>query len=191
LKSAPRPYQLKITLKRSRPAIWRRILVLENTPLDLLHLIIQRTMGWSNVHLHDFVIGKEFYGDPAVDNVLGFKNECDYILGDLITDAGQVFTYEYDFGDDWEHEIKLEKITPQKRDLTVPFCVTGARACPPEECGGIWNYYKLLKILKDKSHPEFKQTREWFGYEFDPEEFARDPINKSLSELRNLSEFSR
>ena len=191
VKAAPRTFQFKISLKRSRPLIWRRILVAAETPLDLLHLILQRTMGWSNVHLHDFLIGKEYYGDPAVDNVLGFKNECDYSIGQLLKEPGGKFVYEYDFGDDWEHEITFEKIVPNQARTPSPHCVGGARACPPEECGGIWSYYRLLKIIKDKKHPEYTTTRGWFGYDFDPEEFNLDAINKQLADLRSPSSFSK
>jgi hypothetical protein len=187
----PQSYQLKISLRRSKPLIWRRILVASSTPLDLLHLVLQRTMGWTNVHLHDFLIDGDYFGDPSVDNILGFKNECDFTLNELITERRQTFIYEYDFGDDWEHEVVLEKIDPMSARVQYPVCMAGARACPPEECGGIRGYERLLAILRTKGHPEYESTRKWFGGDFDPGEFNLKWTNKQLAELHGITRKKR
>jgi hypothetical protein len=176
-------YQLKITLRRSKPPIWRRVLVPADTPLDLLHIILQRVMGWTDSHMHDFLIGGDYYGDPTADNVLGFKNECLFTLEGLVPKARQKFLYEYDFGDDWEHEIVVEKITSPEPRETYPKCVAGEGACPPEDCGGIWSYYNMLQVIKDKQHPDFKGTREWLGYDFDADEFSVKAVNKQMADF--------
>jgi len=84
--------------------------------------------------------------------------------------------YEYDFGDSWEHKIQLEKILPREKDVNYPRCIGGKRACPPEDCGGIWGYERLLEILKDPKHEEYEEMLEWVGGEFDPELFDADNI---------------
>src|SRR5436190_8622488 len=176
-------YQLKVTLKGSRPSIWRRILVHQDCTLDLLHVILQRAMGWMNIHLHDFCIEGRYYGDPAADNILGFKNGCNYSLSDLVTQPRQKFRYEYDFGDNWEHEILLEKIVPLKPGIQCPACLDGERACPPEESGGSRRYLAMTQILSDRKHAHYKETRKWFGFDFDPDEFSLKWVNKQLAEL--------
>ena len=79
--------------------------------------------------------------------------------------------YEYDFGDDWIHDILLEKILPAEIGIKYPLCIAGERACPPEGCGGIWSYQSLLEILKDKQLPEYDEVLEWIGNDYNPEEF--------------------
>jgi len=88
--------------------------------------------------------------------------------------------YEYDFGDSWEHKIILEKILPYDASLKVPSCIKGKRACPPEDCGGIWGYQNLVEIIKDPSHPEHEEMLEWLGGEFDPEYFDMNETNRML-----------
>ena len=175
----PQIYQLKITLKRSKPAIWRRVLIPGDFELDFVHGVIQCAMGWANTHLHDFYIQGEHYGDPAAGEELGFLDENEYRLQD-VAGPKEKFLYEYDFGDDWEHEVLVEKIVPRKEGEFYPACLEGKGACPPEDCGGIWGYYSLLKILQDKSDPSHKQYRAWMGYDFDPEEFSVNAVNKEL-----------
>ena len=85
--------------------------------------------------------------------------------------------YTYDFGDNWEHIITLEKILPRKKEVKYPICIKGERACPPEDCGGIWRYKELLAILQDPNHAEYKETLEWVGKDFNPEYFDKDEIN--------------
>ena len=90
--------------------------------------------------------------------------------------------YEYDFGDGWEHKIVLEKILPIENEKFSPRCIKGKRACPPEDCGGIWGYQELLDILKEPDHPEYEDMLEWLGGEFDSEAFDIEETNKMLSE---------
>lgn len=83
--------------------------------------------------------------------------------------------YVYDFGDSWEHEIRLEKILPREK-RKYPACIAGKRACPPEDCGGIWGYEEFLEIIKDPEHEEYEDMLDWVGGEFDPEHFDIEDV---------------
>jgi hypothetical protein len=91
--------------------------------------------------------------------------------------------YEYDFGDWWTHKIILEKIVDPADGLTIPRCVAGARACPPEDCGGIWGYAELLKALRDPTDAGHERMIDWVGEDFDPEDFSMAEINERLEAL--------
>jgi len=174
-------YQLKITLEDSKPPIWRRVLVLDSIKLDELHELIQIVMGWENYHLHQFHCGGTFYSLPNDEfDDFDAKDETKYKLSQLLTAEKSSMRYEYDFGDGWLHKIVLEKILPFDSTVELPLCVTGKRACPPEDCGGVWGYESLLEILKDKKHPEHEDMLEWLGGDFDPEDFDLDEINAQL-----------
>lgn len=177
-------YQLKVTLIGSKPPIWRRVLVPSNIALGKLHLVLQISMGWTNSHLHQFISNGVFYGIQDDDS--GFdmevENEDKYILNQLLRSEKEAINYEYDFGDGWEHKILLENILPFDKDNQSPSCIKGKRACPPEDCGGIWGYQELLDTLNDPKHPEYESMLEWLGGEFDLEAFDIDEINKMLIE---------
>ena len=149
--------------------------------LDFVHAVFQYAMGWTFSHFHNFYIDGQYYGAGSQGEELGFLNEQEYQLQDLVTKRKQKFLYEYDFGDDWEHEVVLEKILPRKPNAFYPACMAGAGACPPEDCGGIWGYYSMLEALRDKKHPEHAQYREWIGYDFDPAEFSAQAVSKELA----------
>jgi len=179
-------YQLKITLKGSKPPIWRRILIDPNTKLDRLHDILQDAMGWYDSHLHQFAVGRTLYGVPDPDFDFGPEtlNEKSYTLGQLAPKAKSKLTYEYDFGDGWAHELLVEKVLPVDPEARYPICVGGARACPPEDCGGIWGYADLLETIKDPNNPEHEEMMEWLGGEFDPEQFDIDAVNQQLKRFQ-------
>lgn len=177
-------YQLKIILNGTKPLIWRRLLVDSNTKLDALHLAIQITMGWTNSHMHQFMDGYQiFYGHPNPD-IGGFKvaDESQFRLSELLQAEKDSLLYEYDFGDGWQHKVILEKILPFDAQKKLPYCVTGKRACPPEDCGGIWGYADLLEILQDPEHEEYENMIDWLGGEFDPTYLNRREINQLLLE---------
>jgi hypothetical protein len=179
-------YQLKVTLKDSSPPIWRRILVSGDTSLPKLHRILQTTMGWWDCHLHQFVIHGQDYGAP--DHQIDFGqptvNEKGVKLIDVIDGPKDRFVYEYDFGDSWTHQIAVEKIVPRDESQPYPICVAGARACPPEDCGGIWGYREFLKAIKDPNHEEHESMLEWIGGQFDPEAFNMDGVNAALKGIK-------
>lgn len=173
-------HQLKITLKGIRPPIWRRIQVPSTTTLAQLHLLLQGVMGWSNYHLHEFIIDGEHYGEASPDDYEPTQPEARVVLGKMFPEAGWKFRYWYDFGDDWTHDILVEKILPADPAQIYPQCLTGKRACPPEDCGGPYGYQELLEILKDPSDPEHQERLEWLGGDFDPEAFDLDEVNRFL-----------
>ena len=168
-------YQLKVTLKGAKLPIWRRILVPSDMSLARFHLVLQIVMGWTNSHLHQFVSGRTVYGIPDDEYGGDFGLEVDdenrYNLSQLLKKEKDSFTYEYDFGDGWEHKVIIEKILPHDSSMKVPKCIKGKRACPPEDCGGIWGYHDLVEIISDTSHSEHEEMLEWLGGEFDAEYF--------------------
>jgi hypothetical protein len=184
-------YQLKLTLRRSKPPIWRRVVVRADMTLDRLHNVIQIAMGWTDSHLHQFVAGSGFarttYGRPDPEFAdMGSEtlNEKRFTVADLAPAARRKFSYEYDFGDSWEHEVVVEKVLPPDPALKHPACLAGANACPPEDCGGLWGYYNLLEILADPKHPEHEEMKEWIGGGCDPPEFDLDVVNAALKRLK-------
>jgi hypothetical protein len=175
-------YQLKITLRGSRPPIWRRVQVSSDVTLAKLHKIIQVAMGWGEEHLHVFDVGGISYGEP--DPELEFENERRIRLNEVAPREKSKFRYEYDFGDSWEHEILVEKRLPAEPGVHYPRCIKGIRACPPEDCGGVWGYANLLETIQDPTNPEYEDMREWVGEDFDPEAFDLEAANHALKSLR-------
>ncbi len=176
----PNVYQLKITLLHTEPPIWRRVLIEPFTSLGDLHSIIQVVMQWENKHLHQFRVGKAIYGDPEMDDFeLGIRDECGIDVESLYKRRIRTFTYEYDFGDDWEHQIKIEKSLPLNEPILLPYCIDGEGSCPPEDSGGPWGFADKLDILKDPKSEDYDDVRAWMG-DFDPTEFSIDLTNECL-----------
>jgi len=188
-------YQFKVNLKESKPPIWRRFQVSGNVTLHRLHLILQDVMGWTNSHLYRFDIGGIQYSipDPVEDdfNELHFVDSRRTKLSKVAPREKARFTYEYDFGDSWEHQILVEKILPPEPGAQYPICLAGKRACPPEDCGGIWGYDDLLEIIRDPTHEEYDRMTEWLGGPFDPEEFNIDQVNRSLRRFHQSIKIKR
>jgi hypothetical protein len=183
----PSIYQLKVTLLGIKPPIWRRFHVPGDMNLGKLHQVIQEVMGWEESHMHQFKVGKIYYGTTYPDDFDGMletRDERKARLNELASRPKAKFIYEYDFGDSWEHEIVVEKILPPGPGVKYPVCVEGARACPPEDCGGTWGYESLLEALQDPNHPEHEDMREWIGEEFDSERFDVEAVNKALRRVR-------
>ncbi len=175
-------YQLHISLKHSKPKIWRRFLITEDTTLEKLHKIIQEVMGWEDYHLHEFTIGGKQYGMPDEEWDNNVENEKKIKLSDLNLAEKQKFEYLYDFGDSWEHEIKVEKILPFETTAKYPKCLDGKLACPPEDCGSIWGYEELSeisKLPKDELDEDQSDRLKWLG-DYDFEHFSVDEINAVL-----------
>jgi len=185
MKAEKQIYQIKIVLEGSKPPIWRRIIVSSDTNLSKLHDIIQIVMGWEDGHLHQFRTDDGIYGTPDndMDSVFGPKslNEKNYKLGHLLRTVNDKMAYEYDFGDDWQHKITLEKILPFENKEKLPKCIGGKMCCPPEDCGGLWGYYDLLEAIQDEENSEHDSMLEWLGEEFDPEYFDVDEVNIVLA----------
>lgn len=182
-------YQIKISLRGSKPPIWRRVVIPADLTLAALHEVIQTAMGWYDCHLHAFEVdGEEFAGkgpDAYVDTDNGGLDDADYRLSDVARHEKDTLDYVYDFGDDWKHTITVEKIIPagDNRQAWNWTCLTGKGACPPEDCGGIHGYYQLLGALQDPKHPEHKEMKEWYG-EMNPEKFDPEAVTKRLEALK-------
>ncbi len=179
----PSVYQLKITLKHSRPPIWRRVLVKGDTTLDKLHWIIQIAMGWMNSHLHQFIADGKTYGEPHEDFGFEVIDERSVRLNQVVKGVKSRFVYEYDFGDGWEHDILVEKMTAPEPNQRYPICIKGKRSCPPEDVGGVWGYENFLEAIENNDHPEHEEYVEWIGGSFDPEAFDCEAVNEDLKRV--------
>lgn len=162
-------YQLLVTLHGSQPPIWRRIQLPGSTPLSRLHRVVQVVMGWEDYHQHQFVVGDTSYGPPDPESAFyGFetRSERHARLAQVAPAVGASVVYEYDFGDGWKHTLVLEQILPAPADggaLPASRCLAGQRACPPEDCGGIGGYERLLLVLRTPTDPDYEELRTWVG----------------------------
>jgi hypothetical protein len=175
----------RIELQNILPSIWREVLVPSSYSFWDLHVAIQDSMGWLDCHLHAFHV-QEPHSAALIE--IGIPDEeiapganpvlagWEVPLRSYLNEAGQAVNYEYDFGDSWEHRILLKEITPQEQDAKYPICVGGDRACPPEDCGGIWGYQTLLEAINDPLHEEHENLLKWMGTEFDPEHFDQAKV---------------
>lgn len=177
---------LKITLNKTKPAIWRAVLVPASVRFFDLHHIIQISMGWKNSHLFEFLVGE--YKIGYIDPNEAFEDIADageVALDLLLMKEGFTFTYLYDFGDNWQHTVEVEKILDKDSDKVYPVCTEGQLACPPEDSGGIHGFYENLEILKYPKHPEYKEVKQWLGRGYDPEKFNIDKVNKELPKFKS------
>jgi hypothetical protein len=178
--TTPQILQFHVWLLDSEPPIWRRFEVSDQTTLDALHGVLQRVMGWKFSHLYDFKIGGDRYASPFPTPLEGSLDATQVLLVSLPLSNGTKFTYTYDFGDGWRHEITVADILPWRDDVRVPRCLEGDRACPPEDCGGVWGYEGLLERLADFEDPEYEELLDWIGVDFDSERFDVDAVNAQL-----------
>ena len=179
-----RTCRLTVTLDEIQPPIWRRLDVPASVTLAKLHELLQAALGWTNSHLHVFEIGDERI---AIPYDLDQLTEGDLTrsarlvqLGDVVDHGFRRFGYEYDFGDSWHHTIEIEEVRDEADGDGWARCLGGARACPPEDCGGTGGYARLLEILFDPRHPEFEETRVW-ARRFEPERFDLGSVNAALA----------
>ncbi|HTO89962.1 MAG TPA: plasmid pRiA4b ORF-3 family protein [Candidatus Sulfotelmatobacter sp.] len=179
---AAKVYQLKVSLANIRPAIWRRLLLRDDATLLELHRALQVVMGWQGYHLHRFETPAGVFGKLDRE-VPEFQDERKARLRDVLPKPGSTITYEYDFGDGWEHRVRLENILPADPGLTHARLVAGARAAPPDDCGGISGYEHLLEVLADPAHLEHEELREWVGGSYDPEAFDLNSLNRALKRV--------
>lgn len=186
--------QFLVVLSNTNPLVWRRIQVPEKYSFWDLHVAIQDAMGWQDYHLHEFRVvhpkrGKlERLGIPDED----FPDErpcvsdwevpiSEYFDYKSLQEAPSVL-YVYDFGDGWHHLVTFEETLPVDASLHYPRCVAGARACPPEDCGGVRGYTEFLEAIADPEHPEHSQLVQWSGGAYDPETF--DPTRIAFDDPR-------
>lgn len=181
-------YQLKVTLMETDPPIWRRIVVQGESTLRQLDQILQAAMGWTDSHLHTFTAGGVLYANPSQEWEIDVRDEGRVRLHQIAACAGEAFVYEYDLGDSWQHQVLVEQIAPHPAPRTVPVCLDGAGACPPEDSGGVGGYYEKLEVLRDPDHEEYEEIKDWVEAmvdgPFDPEVFDRAAANKRLRACR-------
>jgi hypothetical protein len=192
-------YQLKITLRGISPLIWRRLLVHAETSIAELHSILQLAMGWTDSHLHRFLIHGQKYG-IAYDGGLGFAYDPQQMrVAEFRFRLRERFLYQYDFRDHWQHDIRVEQIVAAEPKRTYPVCIGGQRAAPPEECGGAevylarwrhWKYDFLYRRLQDHAGDTerdfFTDAEDEDSHElgYDPDHFDRRQVNAQLRRWR-------
>jgi Plasmid pRiA4b ORF-3-like protein len=176
-------FEIKIELREVRPAVLRRVQVPGDMTLAGLHAVVQVAMGWTDSHLHEFDVDGVRYGLPDPDwDVDEVRDEARAKLFRLLGQGDRV-GYVYDFGDGWTHRLTVEKVLAPEPGVSYPRCVSGRRACPPEDVGGPWGYDEFLAAMADLAHPEHEHYREWQGGPFDPAAFDLDAVNQALAEL--------
>jgi hypothetical protein len=176
--------RLKITLDDVKPAVQRRVEVPLTIRLDRLHLVLQAAFGWTNSHLYEIRAGGVAWGmvDPDWGN--GPLDAAKARLIDLIEDTGaKTFKYLYDFGDGWEHTVKIERVINAVPGLPYPILIDGTGACPPEDVGGPWGYSDLIDALADPNHQRHAELKGWIGGHFDPVAFDSDEHAKAVDAL--------
>ncbi len=170
--------QFKIVLQDTEPPVWRRIIVPEKYSFWDLHVAIQDSFGWFDSHLHAFVLNRSIHigipDDDGMDDFLETKPGWKIKIKMHFDKVGKKIIYEYDFGDGWEHEVKFEKFVDE--EIKKPLCIGGERACPPEDCGGIGGYEDFCKIMIEKKGEEYKEMKEWYGEDYDPEYFDPNKV---------------
>ncbi len=194
----PEQLILKITLAGSEPKIWRRVEVHSGLTLRDLHYVIQCVFDWEDCHLYHFLVppgGKltrsamrdamRYHVLPP-DPIFPEDQEEDRradeaIIGWIFDDKQKQIVYEYDFGDSWQHLVKLEKRTPGGDPEHVPICLAGENAAPRDDMGGIYGYYHYLEALQNSRHEMHEEAVQWLGKDFDPARFDLNEANKRLS----------
>ena len=166
-------HRLKVTLRRVRPPVWRRIEVRSTTNLYQLSAELEAAMSWDGGHLHSFDVAGEIYQLPS-EEYFGWRpinDERKASVAKVLTRVRMKLRWDYDFGDGWEHDVVVEAIEPAAGEVLYPRCIAGRRAGPPDDCGGPWGYASLLDALGDPAHPEHESMLEWAPEGFDPAHF--------------------
>jgi hypothetical protein len=176
-------HRLKIQLADVKPVIWRRVEIPSDAKLPEVSRILLAAMGWTDSHLHAFRVGDITYGVRDPDFPDDMRSERSVTLAQIAPQPKSRFLFDYDFGDGWEHRVTVEAIVDAK-DADAPRCVAGARACPPEDCGGPYGYANLLDVLADPQHEGHEEMRAWVGDEFDPTVFDLRRANEEIRALK-------
>jgi hypothetical protein len=167
-----------VELNGISPSIWREVEVPATYSFWDLHVAIQDAMGWLDYHLHAFRVdtgGGQSVSIGIPDLELFDDTEelagWEILVTDYFNEPGQTCQYEYDFGDGWNHSVQLVGIMMREKGRRYPRCIDGARACPPEDCGGIWGYHELLEVVADPTNEAHESMLEWLGGSYEPEFF--------------------
>ncbi len=176
-------HELQVTLLDVSPPVWRRLRVPSTVTLSALHAILQVAFGWRDAHLHEWRVGGLTYG-LSDEESWGeeLEDESAAVLADVAPEDS-VLHYDYDFGDGWEHLVEVVAVRPYDPGQPPVAVLGGARAAPPEDCGGPFGYEHLLDALADENDPEHDELTEWAGDGFDPEELDMPAVNRRLEGL--------
>jgi Plasmid pRiA4b ORF-3-like protein len=155
--------QFCVWLEDVEPHVWRRIQVPDSLTLNQLHRVVQIVMGWQNSHLHDFTLWGKRYGEPNPEDEENMIDERTVRLRDLPFSIGGSMSYAYDFGDDWRHQVVLEKTGSADPEAIYPACIAGERSAPPENVGGAGGYAEFLEAISDPNHEDHDAMLEWAG----------------------------
>jgi hypothetical protein len=180
-------WQLRIELLDVQPLVWRRLLVPADITLPKLDRVIQAALGWTNSHLHEFVINGTHYAvlDPDWVDDLPHVDERRVVLHDALGRGTRCFDYVYDFGDDWHHLVLVEDLYPDSpKSVSSVQCIGGENACPPEDVGGASGYAEFLAAIADPRHEEHQNYLTWVGGSFDPTRFDRAAVNRALAKIK-------
>jgi hypothetical protein len=190
-------HQFLVVLNETVPLVWRRIQVPEDYSFWDLHVAIQDSMGWLDYHLHQFVV----FHPPSGDlEYIGIPDEDDFDdppvtpgwevrISDFFIEEIPPATYLYDFGDNWRHTIVYEGVWPVEPAVSYPVCIAGARACPPEDCGGVRGYTEFLDAVLDPTHALCDDLIELVDGPFDPDEFDPKAVMFDDPEQRWINAF--
>ena len=170
MKKSTKALQLKISLYGSKPLIWREIIVPVDYSFFDLHIAIQDSMGWTDSHLHQFFTERLYKGHSK--NIAWPMSDMDVDMDERKTKIKELFKnekdsvfYEYDFGDSWMHKIELKKILDADSKAKYPQIIFGKNACPPEDCGNLWGYYELIKIINKLNLVFYFFTQSFISFE--------------------------
>ena len=178
--------RLKITLDDVKPAVLRRIEVPFDIRLDRLHLILQAAVGWTNSHLYEIRARGVRWSTPFPDQDSGgdFLDARKVRLSEVLEDVGtKTLKYLYDFGDGWEHTIKIERLIDPEPSTLYPRLIEAKGRCPPEDIGGPWGYAEFLEAIADPKHERHRELKEWFADDFNPHVVDLDWLAEDVAAL--------
>ena len=176
--------RLKVTLDDVKPAVQRRLEVPLTIRLDRLHLVLQAALGWTDSHLYEIKTGGVGWGMPDPDFSDGPLDASKARLIDVLEDVGtKTIKYLYDFGDGWEHTIKVERVTEAVPGVAYPVLIDARGRCPPEDVGGPWGYDEFLEALADPDHESHADMKVWAGRNYDPKVVDVEALAASVAAL--------
>lgn len=180
---APTGYTIRVELEGVEPMVWRRLFISSDLALPLFARVLETAIGWQGYHLHQFVSGNLTFGHA--DDEMGYTiDETNVLIKQILPEIGNDVRFNYDFGDDWNHLVRVEAIVELGYDDPPSALVLdGARACPPEDVGGVGGYEHLVEVLSDSKHEEYAQLRRWAGRAFKPEAFDLHKTQRSVAKL--------
>ena len=182
-KAPERIFQLRLTVAHVHPRIWRRLLVRESMWLTRLHDSIQIVFDWFDYQTHLFRLDDLRLGNPLKREDLIVEDDRDVALADLDLEHRGQFAYEYQFGEGWQVDLKIEKTAVIEKGAPYPSCAAGERAGPPEDCGGLEAFQDMLACLKAPQSDLGREWRQWLGDEYDPAACDLKKINQALKKL--------